>query len=643
VGDSPIDPATGAPVWAQANFDDSRWEDVDISSGTSNVDPINGLRGYAVGWTQRGHPGYWGYAWYRIRVQLEARPGEELALAGPADVDDVYQVFANGTLLGSFGGFSGNKRPVGYYSQPKMFRLPPVASGASGKLTEVLAFRVWMEPNALTNQPDAGGFHTAPVLGEAGAVEAGYRLRWLELVRAYGSSVISCALFTLLTIVALSIVLLDRSDPVYLWMAGVFALYAIFDAMRAFASWTQYVSYIVPQFIQDAVLMPLTFGGWAMLWWVWFRLQRPRWLPELAGGLVLLLMISNSLGGDLFFSVIPHPVAEGFHVVSLCDRLALWLLIVSIVIQGIRKQGWDGLVVLPAVLLMGVARFTSELSVLHISFTWFPFGLSFGLGPMANLLMVAGLTVLLIRRLVVSLREQRRMALDVKQAQEVQKVILPEARTQVTGLAIESVYRPAREVGGDFFQVIAHPTDGSVLIVAGDVTGKGLQAGMLVALLVGAIRSTADFTTDPQQVLRALNQRLMGRGEAHATCLALRIDADGESVLANAGHLPPYRNGQAIPVEGSLPLGMTPRLDCSVSRFRLREGDRLVLVSDGIAEARDAEGRLFGFERVEELLSAPAQGNGLTAAGLADAAQSFGQDDDISVIAVTRTAVLVGA
>jgi hypothetical protein len=78
------------------------------------------------------------------------------------------------------------------------------------------------------------------------------------------------------------------------------------------------------------------------------------------------------------------------------------------------------------------------------------------------------------------------MELDIKGAQEVQRVILPEAIGSLPGFAIESEYRPAREVGGDFFQVIPHISDGSLLIVAGDVTGKGLQAGMLVALLVGA-------------------------------------------------------------------------------------------------------------------------------------------------------------
>jgi serine phosphatase RsbU (regulator of sigma subunit) len=75
------------------------------------------------------------------------------------------------------------------------------------------------------------------------------------------------------------------------------------------------------------------------------------------------------------------------------------------------------------------------------------------------------------------------MVEDVLQAQAVQQLLIPEALPHIPGFRIESEYRPAREVGGDFFQILAHPTDGSVLIVAGDVTGKGLQAGMLVALI----------------------------------------------------------------------------------------------------------------------------------------------------------------
>jgi serine phosphatase RsbU (regulator of sigma subunit) len=221
----------------------------------------------------------------------------------------------------------------------------------------------------------------------------------------------------------------------------------------------------------------------------------------------------------------------------------------------------------------------------------------------------------------------------VKQAQEVQQVILPPARMALPGLEIESEYRPALEVGGDFFQIIPHPTNGSVLIVAGDVAGKGLRSGMLVALLVGAIRTAADTSDDPTFVMHALNKRLCGRSDAQATCLALRIEANGAATLVNAGHLPPYLNGEPLAMEGALPLGMLPEAVFSVMNFNLAEGDRLVMLSDGIAEARDADGRLFGFERVEQLLQSHP-----SAAELAAAAERFGQQDDISVISVTRIA-----
>jgi serine phosphatase RsbU (regulator of sigma subunit) len=118
----------------------------------------------------------------------------------------------------------------------------------------------------------------------------------------------------------------------------------------------------------------------------------------------------------------------------------------------------------------------------------------------------------------------------------------------------------------------------------------------------------------------------------------MRIAADGAVTLANAGHLPPYLNGKPVEVEGALPLGVTDHPGFTVTHFQLQENDRLLLASDGIVEAMDEQGRLFGFERLQELLQSR-----LTAAEVATAAQSFGQQDDISVIAVTRTAVLVPA
>ena len=226
-----------------------------------------------------------------------------------------------------------------------------------------------------------------------------------------------------------------------------------------------------------------------MVWWVWFGQQRPPWLPALIAGLTLLLMVSTILGEEIFFGLVPHPVAVHFTIVSLVVRLLFFALLLWIVIQGIRRQGLEGWLVLPVVVLLGISDFTTQLSFLHIRMClvsirrpdhpW-PDLESAGGGGHRPAAAAAAAPIG---------ERQRLMALDVKQAQEVQQVILPEARLALPGLMIESEYRPAREVGGDFFQIIPHKTDGSLLIVAGDVTGKGLKAGMLVALLVGAIRT----------------------------------------------------------------------------------------------------------------------------------------------------------
>jgi hypothetical protein len=668
VGDSPIDPKTGQPLWAEPDFDDSKWETVDLTPKDGAIDPVSGTSGYVPGWTAKGHLGYWGSAWYRIRVQVLTQPGqarqsEGLALAGPADVDDAYQVFDNGELAGHFGDFTGSK-PVVYYTRPKMFPLPRPGSHETGteqagtgrdgtnpgetspngtssaESTRVLVFRLWMVPADLVVDPEAGGMHSAPVLGEAGAVTAGYQMRWLELIRAYASGAALALLFGLLAVVACTLILFDRSDRVYLWMGALFLLIAVNAALVVIGAWTELQGIPINNLLAHGLAQPLISAAWVMVFWVWFGLQRPPWLPRLTAVLALLLMVSNILGEEVFFGLVPHAFAVPFVTVTLVLRLLLFALLLWVVVVGIRRQGLEGWLVLPLVVLRGISAFTAQLSLLHIRMFWFPFGVQVNLGIIASLLVAVVIALLLLRRLLQSVRRQRLMALDVKQAQEVQQVILPEAKLVLPGLAglpgltVESEYRPAREVGGDFFQIIPHNTDGSLLIVAGDVAGKGLQAGMLVALLVGTIRTAVETSDEPAAVLGTLNRRLMGRGNAQATCLAMRIEVDGAVTLANAGHIAPYRNGEELPMEGALPLGMIEGAESSVMHFQLAQGDRLMLMSDGIVEAMDANGRLFGFERVNELLR-----TATTAAEIAGAAQAFGQEDDISVISVTRTAV----
>jgi hypothetical protein len=511
-----------------------------------------------------------------------------------------------------------------------MFPLPQAQDPDAA--AQVLAFRVWMEPSTLTVEPDAGGMKSAPLLGEAGVVAAQYQLAWLGVVRAYSFGAVEAALFLLLALLAASLVLFDRSDPVYWWLAGVFLLTAAEAGNLCLAAWTQWEGGIMLQGEQFVFLRPLMLGGWTMVWWVWFRLRRPAWLPKLVAGLTLLYMLSDALGEDLFLAI-PHPVGVAFHAVSLGVRLLFLLLLVWIAIAGIRLQGGEGWLALPAMALVGIAQFQFELGVLHIRMIWFPFGAQVSLATIADLLLSAVIAVLLLRRALLAVRRQREMALDVKQAQEVQQVLIPMALPQVPGLAIESEYRPAREVGGDFFQIIPHTSDGSVLIVVGDVTGKGLQAGMLVALIVGVIRNQASHSDDPLVMLQNLNQRLLGRGSAHATALALHIPADGAGTLANAGHLPPYLNGKELPMPGALPLGMIEAAEFSVMHFQLAPGDTMTLLSDGVAEAMNESGELFGFERIHTLLQ-----QSLSAAEIATTAQSFGQIDDISVLQVSRAA-----
>jgi hypothetical protein len=647
IGDSPINPVTSAPLWSEPDYDDSTWESVDLRPKQGTVDPFTGDPAYVPGWTTKGHAGYWGWAWYRIRVSIAARPGDQTAIATFGWADDAYQLFDNGVLLGSSGKFpEPGKPPTAYFTQPAMFMLPQhpsnVRSGLGGAepsapVTEVLAFRMWMGPVRLSHHPFSGGFHYAPVLGESGAIAEKNHTEWLELIQEYALAGFLGGLFLLLTIVAASLIAFDRSDRVYLWVAAAFLLAALRECIFSLANWTQLVSIREFFLALEVFIAPLAIAVSTTVWWKWFRLRRPAWVPKTIATLTVLDMVFELLGENLLYDI-PNSTGLVFHALSEAVRLGLLGLLAFVSVKGIREQGREGWLVLPAVVLMAFAQFQTELISLHMHGTFFAFGTVFFYSEAADLALAAVTALLLLRRLALSIQRQRQMALDVKQAQEVQQVLIPKEQAPIPGLAIETVYRPAREVGGDFFQIVQHPTDGSALIVAGDVAGKGLKAGMLVALLVGATRTATDTSLDPAFVLGVLNKRLTRRGDAQATCLALLIATNGDATLANAGHMAPYLNGEALPMEGALPLGMVEAAEPSLMRFRLAVGDRLLLMSDGIVEATDANGELLGFERVRELA-----GSATSAADVAAAAQRFGQEDDISVISVTRTAAIMQA
>ena len=229
--------------------------------------------------------------------------------------------------------------------------------------------------------------------------------------------------------------------------------------------------------------------------------------------------------------------------------------------------------------------------------------------------------------------EKTQLESEMNAAREVQRVMVPQELPRIVGYDLESVYRPAAEVGGDFFQIIQLPS-GRTLVVIGDVSGKGLGAAMIVSMFVGILRTVTSFTEEPAQILAEANRRLCGRiHDGFATCLVVRLEDRGRLTLANAGHLPPYFNGKEIALAGSLPLAMVEDAAYTQSTLEMSAGDVVVLLTDGIAEAQNEQRVLLGFTRVETMLR-----QGATAAGLADAAQHHGQNDDMTVISVARAA-----
>jgi serine phosphatase RsbU (regulator of sigma subunit) len=233
-------------------------------------------------------------------------------------------------------------------------------------------------------------------------------------------------------------------------------------------------------------------------------------------------------------------------------------------------------------------------------------------------------------------RRQRQSALDeeYRNAQELQQVLIPESLPDLPGYAVTSAYRPAQEVGGDFFQLLLCP-DGEALAVVGDVSGKGLRAAMTVSLIVGALRTLAETTTDPAALLAGLNRRLHGRLQTgFATCIAVRLSPSGQCLIANAGHLSPFLNGQEFPLPPALPLGLTEEATCETIALQLDPGDRLTLYTDGLPEARTATGELYGFDRLRDLMATTPN-----AQQAIEAAISFGQEDDVTVLTLTREGV----
>ena len=272
-------------------------------------------------------------------------------------------------------------------------------------------------------------------------------------------------------------------------------------------------------------------------------------------------------------------------------------------------------------------------------------GMPITIPSLLSTLLVCSIVYAIYRFTVEQGHLQTALQQEFKSAQELQRVLIPEQLPALPGYAITSAYRPAAEVGGDFFQLIPlnegksasqrlSKDEGAALLVIGDVSGKGLKAAMAVSMIVGSLRTLAEITDDPAAILAGMNRRIVGRlTDGFVTCLVLRINHKGECALANAGHIAPFLNRSEIAMEGTLPLGLVPEARYESIHLTLGVGDRLTLFTDGLLEARNAAGEVFGFERTAALLATRPD-----ASRAVNAAVEFGQEDDITVLALTRLA-----
>jgi phosphoserine phosphatase RsbU/P len=306
--------------------------------------------------------------------------------------------------------------------------------------------------------------------------------------------------------------------------------------------------------------------------------------------------------------------------------------------RGNREAGW---LVLPSLLPpVTLALYDLGSASIYFGSSHFEFLTNtITIGPvelepndLGNLLFFLSSLIVIFFRFSRVAHDQARSAAELSAAREIQQQLIPESLPQLPGLHIEAAYIPAEEVAGDFYQVIEQP-GGSALIVVGDVSGKGLKAAMTGTLAIGALRTLATENLSPAELLRRLNHQICeAKNGGFITCCCARIDSNGTVTLANAGHLSPYSDGIEIEVPSGLPLGLVLEVEYSEISFELPAGHTLTLLSDGVVEASDTSGQLYGFDRTRAISSQAAH-------SIAATAKAYGQDDDITVLTVARIAV----
>ena len=252
-----------------------------------------------------------------------------------------------------------------------------------------------------------------------------------------------------------------------------------------------------------------------------------------------------------------------------------------------------------------------------------------------------------VRQLQEATADRERLTAEMELAREVQRSILPSRPPDVPGYELAAASLSALEVGGDFFDFFLDADNRAVMMI-GDAAGKGLKAAMFITETHGLARAAALGEPTPERVLSAVNAAMVmkeGMTSDFVTMLCAVLDPQQHRVLyASAGQNPPIllHEGQARCLElGSLPLGVYPETEYQLHETRLGPGEALVMYTDGVTEAFNAERDPFDIERLEAVIC---QHSGESARELLDAilkavwefAAEAPQSDDMTLLVARR-------
>ncbi len=608
--------ASDDPAYARADFDDSHWHAFDASKDSLHTLFPN-ARPEIV--------------WYRLHIKV-APTDTGLALEEHY-TSSAFDLYANGVRVLQVGQVVPFV-PADYLAC--LFVPIPADQIATGSV--VLALRVRVTSAEWTNA-FPGYYANNLILGQRDAVQD---LIWLRTIGTYALPWLDLFAGFCLTLGAALLYSAQRRNREYLFVAlwGLAALLPapldLYSEFHTFPRWWHFINAI-----SDAFLPYLL----CRTYFAFLNLPVGRWMRgfliaagcigftggafDALGNSTLAITIATSLPIILLVSVILPAILIGQMRRGNREAGILLLPLIVLATYSYLNLGSLALSQIPALraAAWNIHQFTQAMSV-------GPFAIS--MEYVASILSILALSLIILLRSNRLSRSQAVMEGELAAAREVQQVIVPAQDEGVPGFAVESVYRPAQQVGGDFFQIV--PTgNGGLILVIGDVAGKGLPAAMLVSVLVGAIRTATAYTHEPEEILAQLNDRLLGRSQgSFSTALAARIDADGSVKIANAGHLSPYLDGKEFELPGALPLGIADGIRYEPKYFRLQPGSRLTFYSDGVIEAQSTDGALFGFERGRELSTQPA-------ASIVDAAVAHGQSDDITVVTIRRSLAIATA